>query len=291
MSPSRAPGEHLHQGEIRSPSFEDLTRASVLQLVHDAWGFRGWYWKPAMFPSCPAIRALRPSRTVVLVFAAVACRGPDTRFVERFSPDFDHPRHTISVFGVFKNGQMSSEAWNALRPHIEPLVGAGECEAAFGPALASADGRLLRAIDDYTRANGPTDDLLARIAPAAEGDLVLVLVEAGHPPAPEKKVTVQDTSTQRRSRQTVNHGGLSDFKPRSGGAADQDVLDLSASLFSVAKGTSVAVVDMQYEGPSLDEAVERFAARLARALPEAKCRGWRWNVNVDPQRIRDLGGE
>jgi hypothetical protein len=51
-------------------------------------------------------------------------------------------------------------------------------------ALVSSNAALASAVDEYARADGPTDDLLAQLAPAAQGDLVLVLTFAGKLPEP-----------------------------------------------------------------------------------------------------------
>jgi hypothetical protein len=222
---------------------------------------------------------------------AVACHRPDARFAERFAPEFSRAAHTISVFGVYRDGQMSSEAWDRLRPRIEPLLGGSGCEIAVDAKLASRDRLLFGAIDDYARANGPNDDLLARVAPAAQGDLILVLVEAGRPPLPEKRISVAESSSQGRTPAGGHGSGFSTLGSiKRKGSADKDVLRLSASLFSVALQRSVALVDMQYEGTNFDEALENFATRLAQSLPEARCRGWHWSPEVNSDQIRGLDG-
>jgi hypothetical protein len=65
-----------------------------------------------------------------------------------------------------------------------------------------------------------------------------------------------------------------------------DQLDLSASLFSVPKAASVALVALQYSGESSDEAIAGFTAKLASALPGATCTGWNWETKIDPEAIR-----
>jgi hypothetical protein len=231
-------------------------------------------------------------RAVVFAAGAFACGGPEAQFAERFASDFQHARHTVSVFGVYKDGQMSSEAWDVFRPRLEPLLGGSRCEMASSPPPASTDSRLFAAIDDYTRANGPTDDLLAHLAPAAQGDLILVLVEAGRLPGPEKKASLVSSPSPGRSTQVGSQGaGFSTLEStKHSDGAQTDVLQLTASLFSVAQGHSVALVDMHYDGANFDEAVSTFAARLAASLPECTCRGWHWDGQVDSEQIRSLTG-
>jgi hypothetical protein len=170
---------------------------------------------------------------------------------------------------------MSSEAWDELRPRIEASFGGSRCEAAYREPVGSTNDPLPGAIGDYARTNGPTDDLLVQLAPAAQGDLILVLTVAGQLPVPAK-VTVHDAP-----RRPAGKG-------RSASDADPNMLQLSASLFSVARGHSVAMVDMKYTGSSARDAVEQFAARLSQSFPATVCRGWNWNVNIDPEPIRKL---
>jgi hypothetical protein len=63
-------------------------------------------------------------------------------------------------------------------------------------------------------------------------------------------------------------------------------LDVSASIFSVPQARSVALVAMQYTGKSVDDAMAKFAARLAQSLPSVACVGWNWEAKIDPERIR-----
>jgi hypothetical protein len=67
---------------------------------------------------------------------------------------------------------------------------------------------------------------------------------------------------------------------------DPNELDISASLFSVKQNRAVALVGMQYRGESVEDALTRFADKLAETVPELKCTGWNFNVNIDPKQIR-----
>jgi hypothetical protein len=235
----------------------------------------------------------RPSNLaciVALAASSVAC-APKARWDAKVAPGYTPSGHTVSVFGVYKDGQLSSEAWSELRPRFEPLLGQRGCEVALGDALAGA--ALSAAVEDYARTNGPTEDLLAQLAPAAGGDLILVLVEAGSLPPQEEKPDVASTPAQGPSP-TATHGaaGLAAYAPKKrSGSESHDVLQLSASLFSVAQGRSVASVDMQYSGDSVGEAESEFAARVGRLLPAATCKAWDWRTKVDPERIRKLAEE
>jgi hypothetical protein len=237
-----------------------------------------------------------PQVPLGLFLLAAGCRY-DAVYATTFAPDFSPPHHVVSVLGVYKDGKMSSEAWDAIGERVSRSLGAARCEAAYASSASSPNHALWSAVDEYTLANGPTDDLLAKIAPAARGDLVLVVVVAGKLPAPPAKIKVQDANQNRQSP-----GNLGPGAPGAGGPgltrnsgpmfrppappARVDELDLSASLFSVPKAASVALVALQYSGQSVDEAIDGFTAKLASALPGATCTGWDWEAKIDPEAIR-----
>jgi hypothetical protein len=230
-----------------------------------------------------------------LLLLAAGC-GHEAVYATIFAPGFSPPHHVVSVFGVYKDGQMSSEAWDAIAARMSRSLGAASCEAAYTGSATSPNYALWSAVDEYTLANGPTDDLLAKIAPAARGDLVLVVIVAGKLPTP-KKVKIQDEKQNRQAAGnlgpqggmgggaglTRNHGPM--FRPPVP-PAEVDQLDLSASLFSVSSAASVALVALQYSGESVDDAIAGFTAKLASALPGATCTGWNWEAKIDPEAIR-----
>jgi hypothetical protein len=79
-------------------------------------------------------------------------------------------------------------------------------------------------------------------------------------------------------------GGRSQSRPES--FTDTNLLDISASLFSISRERSVAEVGMQYTGTSIDDAVTRFAAKLHESLPNMVCAGWNWGITIDLDAIR-----
>jgi hypothetical protein len=194
----------------------------------------------------------------------------------------------VSVLGVYKDGQMSSEAWAGIGPRLASWLGDAQCPIGYASAANQADGKLVSAIDDYARANGPTDELMTQLAPAAKGDLILIVTLAGRPPTPEKATPLNgDTSASAGG----GMGGRNRSAPPPGSerrshAPDTNLLDIVASLFSVSKQHSVAEVAMQYSGETVDDALAKFAQKLAATLPGATCTGWDWNARVDADRIR-----
>jgi hypothetical protein len=226
-------------------------------------------------------RLLQVPLGLLLLLLAAGCRH-ETDYATTFAPDFSPAHHVVSVLGVFKDGKMSSEAWDAIAARVSSSLGAAKCEAAYTDSAISPNQALWSAVDQYTLANGPTDDLLAKIAPAARGDLVLVLTVAGKLPTPEK-IHVQDENQNRRNAGLTRNSGLM-FRPPALPLVT-DRLDLSASFFSVPKAASVALVALEYSGESLDEAIAGFTAKLASALPGATCTGWNWDAKIDPEAI------
>jgi hypothetical protein len=234
----------------------------------------------------------------LLLFAllvATGCRN-EAVYTTTFARDFSPPHHVVSVFGVYKDGQMSSEAWDGIAARVSRSLGGARCEAAYTRSATSPNQALWSAVDEYTLANGPTDELLSQIAPAARGDLILVVIVAGKLPSREK-IKIQDENQNRRAAGNLGpQGGMGGGGgvPRNSGPmfrapaapASVDQLDLSASLFSVPKAASVARVALQYSGESLDEAIAGFTAKLASALPGATCTGWNWEAKIDPEAIR-----
>ncbi len=227
--------------------------------------------------------------------AAVACSG-DARFTTRFASDFVPGEHVVSVLGVYRDGRMSSEAWGAIGPRISAALGAHECNVAYAEPLVSKNGPLWSAIDDYARANGPTDDLLGQLAPAAQGDLILVLTLAGKVPVRAAAASLAEESSA-SARAGGGRGGMGGGRAMGGAppagpvrreSPDTNALDLSASLYSIARGRSVALVAMEYSGASADEAVALFSSKLAKELRSATCAGWTWDDKVDAGRIREM---
>ncbi|MGO9832994.1 MAG: hypothetical protein ACLP1X_02130 [Polyangiaceae bacterium] len=234
-----------------------------------------------------------PARRVLLLLllALFACDDEgDAHFTIKFASDFAPTQHAVSVLGVYQDGQMSPRGWEALAPYVVPALGSAICDVGYD-SLTSTNTALADAIDGYTREDGPTDDLLTQLAPAAQGDLVLVLIFAGKLPqhatdAGATGAAPAQSAMGGRGGGGRRGGGRMGGRPKAESAKDPNVLDISASLFSVAQGRSVALVGMQYSGTSIADAMTRFAKKLAQAVPNMTCVRWNWNANIDPARIR-----
>jgi hypothetical protein len=236
-----------------------------------------------------------------LLALLAGCSG-DTVYTTNFASGFAPSHHAVSVLGVYKDGRMSSEAWDAIGPRVSRSLGSANCESAYAEAAASSNRPLWEAIDEYTRNDGPTDALLGKVAPAARGDLVLVVTVAGKLPT-QTKVHLQDepapSTTSSMGRGGGGMGGMGgggqyrnpNARSRAPDPSTTEALDLQASLFSVSEGKSVGLVGLQYTGQSLDEALARFGAKLQESLPAATCVGWNWEAKIDPEAIRQSIGQ
>jgi hypothetical protein len=224
----------------------------------------------------------------------------EAQFSSRFATDFVHGRHTVSVLGVFKDGQMSSDAWESIGTRLSAPFGA-TCQTGYGQLITS-NPPLSAAIEDYVRANGPGDELLEQLAPAASGDLVVVFTVAGH--VGPKPTNTPDTSNVSGGAASgagagsapmgASGGKYRGMRPGSGGNVrglgrpTNAAFEVSASFYSVSEKKAVGFVAMQYDGTSLDEAFQRMSAKVAAAVPGSACAGWDWKAQVDDNRIRAL---
>jgi hypothetical protein len=239
-------------------------------------------------PPQPAPVHSRFSIALALFASVFGCNNGGANFTTKLASDFAPARHTVSVLGVYQDGRMSLGGWDALEPYFARALGPAQCKVGYD-ALVSSNQDLANAIDEYTRDEGPTGNLLTQLAPAARGDLILVVTFAGKVPAPRganggpptgAPVQTAMGTSRRRGR---GHGAAA------AQAEDPNQLDISASLFSVAQNRPVAFVGMQYRGESVADALTRFAEELAQATPELKCAGWNFDVNIDPKKIQPSG--
>jgi len=230
---------------------------------------------------------------IALVVAAASCGSEEAQFTTRLASDFPQTSHAkLSIFGVFRDGRMNSESWDEFGPKLTTsLSRVTPCEVAYSNELISSDGLLSAAVDDYARANGVTDDLLAAFAPKAEGDSILLITIAGHPPRPLGDAGPPPRAAPAQSpmggggRRGLG-GSMPTMDPRAG--TDRSEFDITASVYSISAGHSIALVSMAYGGKSVDEAVKRFSEKLGETLPGAACVGWKADVKVDEAQVRKL---
>jgi hypothetical protein len=250
-----------------------------------------------------------------------SCGEGDAQYTTRFIPDYpSSPHASVSVFGVFKDGRMSTEAWDYVVPLLSATDGAaplpstrldteadasvtstggsggsggGECSAAYQSTLVAKDMTLFNAVDGYTRANGVTEDLLEKFAPSAKGDLVMVITISGHVPTTSD---AGDTPSMQPSQPPMGGSGRGGMVGRRGmqstgsmrrAEADRGSLEMSASFYSRSLHRSVGLVGMSYTGKSADEALKKFVEKVRTVIPAPPCAGW-GELKVDEAAIHDI---
>jgi hypothetical protein len=200
------------------------------------------------------------------------CAGEDSDLTTYVAPTVaSRVPHTFSVFGVFRDGRMSTPAWDELSPKLTVTLGPSSladpepCPAAYSVDLVAENGALASAVDEYSRNYGVTEALLDRFAPAARGDLILLVVVAG-------------ASRMRRTSSLAR-----------GPRADRGGFEVTASLFSPKEHAMVAAVTLHYTGPSEDSAFSKVISKWAELFPHTSCTGWDLQTHpVDADEVRAL---
>jgi hypothetical protein len=234
------------------------------------------------------------ARFLALVIAICGCGSSDAEFATKYASDFRREGATISVFGVYKDGRMSADAWNDLSPRFASVFGSGSCEVVYGDALLANDAALASAIDDRARLEGVTDELAGVFAPAAAGDAIALVTVLGFPSNEPRRTGASKTQSGpttssmrggRRGGRSGGHGG-GQPTPQRDEDAPHDAFEVSISFYSVREHRTVGVVSMKYNGTNPDAGVAGFVEKVRAELPNAKCLGWKHDVRIDADRVR-----
>jgi hypothetical protein len=211
---------------------------------------------------------------IALGLASVLGGCGGAQFEVKRDPDFDEARSTVSVVGVFQAGRMNAESWNELRGPVSTVL--GRCDAAYGDDLHNANPELFTTLEESTRANGITEELLAQLAPSAAGDLLLVLSVRGRVAA--ATVTAADAPPSAPASTPSKRGGgpQGQHARVRGRPAEINEFGMAATIFSVKRRRSVLRLNMSYTGNDVNEAVGAFLEKLGTVLPGSQCRGWKW---------------
>jgi hypothetical protein len=217
-----------------------------------------------------------------IVLALASSCGEDTQLIVNYAPQFAAlTPHTISVFGVFKDGRMDTEAWYGVAPRVSSLLGRISCNTPFDTDLVGQHAALTSAVDEYTRNYGVTDPLLNEFAASANGELILVLYIAGRPPSLIRKGPATEAPLP------MSRG--SGFRADPDSPVGSRPVEVSASLYSVPLHRSVASIAERYAGKNVDQAIARFEDKLKEALPIATCEGWDFDTHpVDDSKVHAL---
>ena len=238
-------------------------------------------------PHASRTRSMKAMRAVValgLCLASAAC-GDDS-FQVRRAPEFPRTAASrVSVFGVYKDGRLAPEAWDPLRSPIKQLFGPTTCEPGYPDLLTASGTPVLQAVDDFSRANGVTDELLDLLATHAKGDYVLLITETGRP---GNHVESSPPGGGPAALSAGGRGGAAGPAPARKPVPDAGSFEMVGVVFSAHAHKSVGAIRMSFSGASLDVALQSFFARLARELPGATCQGWRGDLRLDLADVKRL---
>ncbi len=177
----------------------------------------------------------------------------------------------VAVFGVLRDGRMSSKAWDDISPKLAAVLGSEPCPALFGVDLEAGQGDLAQALDRYARNYGITDAVLDQVGPASQGDLLLALVVAGGTPKAHAPGSGSGPSAQGPRPYRGQRGSIG-ARPRP--RVDHAGLEMSALLFSKTRHEIVASVALRFSGQDINEAYAGLSGKLHELVPGAVCGGW-----------------
>jgi hypothetical protein len=224
---------------------------------------------------------------VLILSALEGCAG--SQFAVQSSPGWARASHRVSTFGVKRDGLMMKDGWRALGPEQPAPFGANACDVAYSAQTFSSHAELAAAFDEYVREHGVTDQFLAALAPAAQGDSILFVTISGHPqfsgdsgPPSAAAMGPRGPSSMQVGVFGIERGGASAGSSEGGFIVD-------AVVFSVADKKSVAELRLRYTGKRIDEAFQMFNQRFEAEFPGAVCAGWNLDGRVDPESIKNLG--
>ena len=246
------------------------------------------------------------------MLTALGCAG-NAQFKVQYAPGANRNGARISVFGIKRDGLMSHSGWDALSPELSAPFGAKNCPVAYSDELFATHAPLAEALESYVRQNGVSDEVLNTIAPAAQGDTILLVTSAGRPRSSSSGSAGSDPSAAgRRGMGGGRGGGMGGGRgggmggmgggggrrgagfgaPMSSEASSSsDDYQLTALFFSVAEHKTVALIELSYSGTSAAEAIAQFRNRLESEFSGASCAGWNFSANIDPSEIRKLASE
>jgi len=261
---------------------------------------------------------------LLAVCALAACATGEGQLEVNVAPALEAAKpESVSVFGIFRNGRMSPEAWEDFGKVLSTPFSQGICKAAYDVVFTDANPELADAIDDYTKENGVSDELLERFAPLAKGDTILLLAFDGQLPKPAaasadktaKPAQNPSSSGQGNSSSSgasqgggpgggrgmgrggggMGRGGMGGRRPQSAPAAnakpDKGYWEMTAYFYSVRQRKSTRQVELKQQGQDINGDLKLFAAKLGTEISGVPCRGWDSTAKVDGDSIRKLTGQ
>jgi hypothetical protein len=231
---------------------------------------------------------------LALALGTASC-SDETSVKVRYAEGFTPGPNAVSVLGVYRDGRMSVDAWGPLALPLSAALGArAVCEPGFSARLQRDNESLFSSIDEQAKNDGVTEDLLAKLAPSAQGDVILTVTMHGSLGRASSD-RMSDEPPQRSSMPSMRGMG-----PAGGGARGAPqrqatprppppkVLEMSATLFSVRQGKPLARLTVTYGGTSAEEAVKMFTAEVGKMVPGSSCKGWSWGTKALPTEVAPI---
>lgn len=220
-------------------------------------------------------------RIALLAVALTVCACGGVDVTAQRAPNYVPREVTVSVLGVFKNGRMDAAAWNDWAATIDAAVGDRACAPAFDEGMEKAAPTLFSDIDETTRQDGITDEMLDRVAPSALGDAILVMEVFGTPPQMKKSESAEPPpqpapppqSLGRRKGRGMRGGAPASAPPRE---PKRDEFDVSIGVYSIRERQVLASVQMHTDAGASADALRKLSEKLRETLHGARCAGWTW---------------
>ena len=223
-------------------------------------------------------------RWVLIATGVLGCT-PSAHFTVESAPDFVPGPTTVSVLGVFHDGRMSADAWDQIGQSLSQPFHEALCPGGYGQPMRAKQPELADRVDRSTREDGLSDELMNKVAPMAQGELVMAVTLYHYvPPKPAAQPAAAPVAAPAMPAGGSRRGGGGGAGrsgrgsgPRSSAESVEDsVFEISVTFFSVKRHEMVARVDMRYSGDDVDQATRELQAKLVALLPQSHCVGWAW---------------
>ncbi len=219
---------------------------------------------------------------LTLPLALAGCGNRQAEFSVKSARDVTTRDGTVSVFGVFRDGRLESGSWE----EIGAAFGDGKCPVGFDETLRVSHPDVATTIDSQTRADGVGDEVLQKIEAQAQGDYVLLVTIYGHLPTKKERTARNAGAPNFTSGQAPSRaGGRKGMRPT---ASDEEQLPLhgglqvSTTLYAKRTHNTVAALEMDYTGSTLEGAFAAFWQKWNAEFPGLACRGWAWGADSAP---------
>jgi hypothetical protein len=223
----------------------------------------------------------RVAMLAIVAFGLVGCASDKAQATVKTAAGYPKPNSTLSVLGVYSAGRMSPEAWREWGPFAATAFGPG-CDPGFSNGLQTTGPRWFSLIDQTTRDDGVTEDLIHQIAPSARGNTIVLIEEEFDEPT-------EEAPTRSPSPAPSQGGGRGGGRGRSGGRHSSGSSPARpkthAGLYAVealafAADNGALVVDISAEGTYKDreKTVRMFVDQLRTTFSGSSCTGWHWET-------------